>query len=110
MYKRIVATGLLAIGLCASPLLVSAQDADADRAHPGAFVKDSAITAKIKTKLAAEHITSLAKIKVDTDADGVVWLTGKAGSAEAVAKAESLAVNTDGVRSVKNSIIVQPEK
>jgi hypothetical protein len=31
----------------------------ADRAHAKAFVKDSAITSKIKTRLAAEHITIL---------------------------------------------------
>jgi hyperosmotically inducible protein len=40
-----------------------------------AFVKDSAITTKIKTKLAADHPTSLALVHVDTDKDGVVWLT-----------------------------------
>jgi hypothetical protein len=38
---------------------VPASDSDTDRAHAKAFVKDSAITSKIKTRLAAEHITSL---------------------------------------------------
>jgi hypothetical protein len=36
------------------------EDSDTDRSHPVTFVKDSAITTAIKTKLAAEHITSLA--------------------------------------------------
>src|SRR6516164_4566291 len=53
---------------------VHAQDSDTDRSHPQAFVKDSVITTKIKSKLATEHITSLAHIRVDTDKDGVVWL------------------------------------
>ena len=38
-------------------------------------MKDSVITTKIKTKLAAEHLTSMGRIKVDTDANGVVDLT-----------------------------------
>ena len=46
--------------------------------HAVVFVKDSAITTKIKTKLAADHITSLERIHVDTDKDGVVWLSGTA--------------------------------
>ena len=32
----------------------SAENGDSDRSHPAAFVKDSAITAKIKAKLAAQ--------------------------------------------------------
>jgi len=62
--------------------IVLADDVDADRSHPKAFVKDSAITTKIKSKLAAEHITSLGHIHVDTDADGVVWLSGSARQPE----------------------------
>ncbi|HEY7995380.1 MAG TPA: BON domain-containing protein, partial [Steroidobacteraceae bacterium] len=71
--------------------IVLADDVDADRSHPKSFVKDSAITTKIKSKLAAEHITSLGHIHVDTDADGVVWLSGSARSQSDVNKAESIA-------------------
>ena len=63
-------------GMLAGSAVALAQDSDADRSHPKAYVKDSAITTKIKSKLAAEHITSLGRIHVDTDTDGVVWLTG----------------------------------
>ena len=41
-------------------------------------MKDSAITAKIKAKLADEHVSSLAKVHVDTDASGMVYLSGSA--------------------------------
>ena len=51
--KRIVAW-LLAASLLA-PVIGLGQDSDADRSHPAQFVKDSAITAAIKTKLAADH-------------------------------------------------------
>lgn len=76
------------------PVVVAAaatDDSDADRAHPEAFVKDSAITVAIKSKLAAEHVTSLGRISVDTDNNGVVWLSGTAHSQEAIDKAVSIA-------------------
>jgi hyperosmotically inducible protein len=79
-----------------------------DRSHPKAFVKDSVIT-KVKSKLAADHITSLAHIRVDTDKDGVVWLSGSARSKDAVERAVDLARNTDGVRDVHNSLVVRPD-
>jgi hyperosmotically inducible periplasmic protein len=97
---------LVAAGLLAGAA-VYAQDADVDRSHPKAFVKDSVITSKIKSKLAAEHITSLGRIRVDTDEDGVVWLSGSADSREAVQRAEAIARDTDGVRGVHSSLVVR---
>jgi hyperosmotically inducible periplasmic protein len=90
--------------------IVLADDVDADRSHPKAYVKDSAITTKIKSKLAAQHISSLAKIHVDTDADGVVWLSGSAASQDAVDRAVSIARDTDGVKGVKSEIKVHPDQ
>lgn len=72
-------------------------------------MKDSAITAKIKTKLAAEHITSLARIHVDTDNNGVVYLTGSARTQEAIDKAVSIARETENVKSVKNELVVKAD-
>src|ERR1700731_4465319 len=86
-----------------------AADSDTDRAHPQAFVKDSVITTKIKTKLAAEHITSLGRIKVDTDKNGVVWLTGSARTQEAADKAASIARETEGVKAVHNDIKIKKD-
>jgi hyperosmotically inducible protein len=86
---------------------VMAQDSDADRSHPKAYVKDSAITMKIKTKLAAEHITSLGRIHVDTDTDGVVWLSGSARTLEAKDKAISIARETEGVKDVHSRIKIK---
>jgi hyperosmotically inducible protein len=75
--------------------------------HPKAFVKDSVITTKIKTRLAADHLTSLARIHVDTDEDGVVWLNGTAHSQEAVDKAVQIARDTEHVRGVHSDIVVR---
>src|ERR1700685_1264505 len=104
--KTLAATCVLLGALLGSTALI-ANDADTDRPPPVAFVKDSAITTEIKTKLAADHLTSLGRIHVDTDKDGVVWLTGTARSQEAIEKAESLARDTEHVRSVHNDLKVR---
>jgi len=80
---------------------------DVDASHPGTFVKDSAITAAIKTKLAAEHFKSLADIRVNTDDKGVVWLSGQVSTKYDSKKAEDIARQTDGVRAVKNELVVK---
>lgn len=101
-----IAMSLLLAGVLAGPVAV-AQDADADRAHPKAFIRDSVITTKIKSKLAAEHLTSLAHLRVDTDEDGVVWLSGSAHNQEAVDRAVSIARDTEGVKDVKSRVKIR---
>jgi hyperosmotically inducible protein len=101
-----IAMSLLLAGVLAGPVAV-AQDADADRAHPKAFIRDSVVTTKIKSKLAAEHLTSLAHLRVDTDEDGVVWLSGSAHNQEAVDRAVSIARDTEGVRDVKSTVKIR---
>jgi hypothetical protein len=56
--------------------------------------------------MAAEHLTSLQRIHVETDTDGVVWLSGSASTREAADKAASLAHDPDGVRRVHSHIKV----
>jgi|SRR5579863_5960925 len=91
--------------LLGPPMVVVAQDSD--RSHPAAFMKDSAITMKIKAELGAEHITSLGRIHVDTDKNGVVWLTGSVRTEEAATKAESIARETEGVKAVHSEINIK---
>jgi osmotically-inducible protein OsmY len=64
------------------------------------------ITAKVKSKLAAKHMSTLTNIKVDTDDHGVVWLSGKAPTKDASDLAAMLAKDTEGVNSVHNKIVV----
>jgi hyperosmotically inducible protein len=105
--KKLILAGLLA---STSLYMVSVATADdgtsTDTSHH--YVKDSVITTKVKTKLAAKHLSTLAHIKVDTDAQGVVWLSGRAPTKDAADLAELTAKNTDGVTSVHNDIVVQP--
>ena len=87
----------------------AAEDADTARADTKAYVKDSAITTKIKSKLALEHPTSLAKVHVDTDANGVVWLSGTAKTQGDIDKAVEIARGTEHVMAVKNNLTIKNE-
>lgn len=102
-------TTCFVIGTLLVPVAAHAADSDSDRTHPQTFVKDSAITTKIKAKLAAEHLTSLARINVDTDKNGVVWLSGIARTQEEADKAVSIARETEGVASVKSKIQIKKD-
>src|SRR5450755_3080119 len=108
MKTKLVMTCLVC-GILLGPAVTLAQDSDADRSHPKAFVKDSVITTKIKAKLAAEHITSLGRIHVDTDEAGVVWLSGTARTQEAIDKAVSIASQTENVKAVRNHIKIKKD-
>jgi hyperosmotically inducible periplasmic protein len=101
-----LATICFAITALVSPVIAQAADSDTDRMHPGTFVKDSVITTKIKTRLAAEKISSLAKISVDTSSKGEVTLSGKVRSQDEAEKALSIARGTEGVTSVKHTLRV----
>jgi osmotically-inducible protein OsmY len=49
-------------------------------------------------------LSSLTRIHVDTDADGVVWLSGVASSQADIDKAKAIARNTEHVAAVKSDI------
>jgi hyperosmotically inducible protein len=82
--------------------------ADSDASYPGMYVKDSAITTKVKTKLLAKEPTTLTNVKVNTDHDGFVWLSGTVPTKQASDRAEAIAKETDGVNGVHNNIVVAP--
>jgi hyperosmotically inducible periplasmic protein len=107
--NKLAIIGVVFGTLLGSAVALADEDSAAVGSHAKTFVKDSAITTKIKAKLAAEHITSLGRIHVDTDTDGVVWLSGSARTQEAIDKAVSIARDTDGVKSVHSSIKIKKD-
>jgi hyperosmotically inducible protein len=92
------------------PIASFAADSDTDRSRVESYVKDSVITAKIKTKLAEEHLGSMGHIKVDTDKNGIVWMTGTANTQDEVNQAVAIAKNTEGVKSVNSELKVQKDR
>ena len=106
--KHFILASMLAASIVSVPMVLADDESSPpDSSHH--FVKDSVITAKVKSKLAAKHLTTLTRIKVDTDENGVVWLSGKAPTQDAADLAGMIAKNTDGVASVHNDVAVQPK-
>ena len=105
-----LATALFVIGSMLAPVAAYAADSDSDRSNPENYVKDSIITAKIKAQLAADHLGSVSHIKVDTDRNGGVWMTGTANSQEDMDKAVATARNTEGVKSVHSALTVEKDR
>jgi hyperosmotically inducible protein len=106
-----LATACFVIGNLLIPIAAHAAESatDTDRTHPVAFAKDSVVTTKIKTKLAAENLESLAHIKVDTSRKGVVVLSGNVRTSEEADKAVAIARETEGVTSVKNKLQIKKD-
>lgn len=100
--KILILSALLAVGA------LSASAYAGDSGSAGTYVKDSVITTKVKAKLAAKHLSTLTNIKVDTDADGAVWLSGKTPTKDASDLAQMITKDTDGVTAVHNNIVVAP--
>ena len=71
----------------------------------GKSLDDAAVTAKVKSALIAEPNLKSNTIDVDT-VGGVVILKGTADSQEIRRKAEQVATAVEGVRSVRNELVV----
>ena len=105
-----LATTCFVIGAILAPAAAYAADSDTDRSNPATYVKDSVITTKIKAQLAAEHLGSMKHVSVDTDKDGVVWLTGTVNNQAEMDKALTVARSTEGVKSVKSELTIQRDR
>lgn len=113
MKPKLLITSMFAACM-ALPLAGHAADGrDADRtavkSSVKTWVKDSVITTKIKTELAAKKLSSAVHIKVDTDDKGAVLLSGNARTMAEVNQAESIARGVSGVTSVDNQIRVKAD-
>jgi hyperosmotically inducible periplasmic protein len=104
--KTFSAIALTVAAALASPVATYAVEHDGDRSSPKTFAKDATITAKIKAKMAKERGVSATHIRVDTDRDGIVTLSGRARSREEADKAAAIARHVEGVASVQNHIEV----
>lgn len=72
----------------------------------GQTVDDAGITTAVKAKLAGEKAVTLTRIDVDTN-QGVVALNGVVDTSATKQRAEELARQVNGVKSVVNNLQVQ---
>ncbi len=71
----------------------------------GTHIDDAAITAAVKTAFAADPEVKALSIDVDTR-DGVVTLSGRVETSAMRARAEDLARRSNGVKGVRNQLLV----
>jgi len=72
----------------------------------GQNVDDASVTASVKSKLVADQASNLTRVDVDTN-NGTVYLNGVVETPEQKVRAEQLAWQADGVKSVVNNLQVQ---
>jgi hyperosmotically inducible protein len=72
----------------------------------GQNIDDAGITASVKAKLVADKAANLTRVDVDTN-NGTVYLNGTVDSTAQKARAEQLAWQAQGVKSVVNNLQVQ---
>ena len=72
----------------------------------GEKIADARITAMVKAKYVLDRELSAWDISVDTQ-DGTVTLMGTVSSADLVAKATAIALDTDGVHNVTAKLVVK---
>jgi hyperosmotically inducible protein len=94
----------LAIAMLA--LLVLAACSSTAGKTAGQNIDDATITAQIKSKLAAEKVSTLTKVDVDTNLR-TVYLNGVVDSEETKQRATTIAWSVKGVNAVVNNLSVK---
>ena len=99
-------TAAFVISALMAPLAVHAADSTTSTSDskPVQAMKDTAITAKVKAKLAEARSGYTKSLHVKTTPAGVVTLTGTALTKDEADQAVAIAKGTDGVTSVVNDI------
>ena len=103
---------MLARQLCAaalSAILLTSAGCAVMRGQESAseYSSDAAVTTRVKSAFASDQTVAATSIGVET-MKGVVQLTGFAKSQAEKDRAAQIARDTQGVRSVKNDIVVRP--
>lgn len=97
---------LLAIAAATALVQVTGCAVARDQQTVGAFVDDATITTRVKAAYAKDPTVAATSINVET-LNGTVQLSGFAKSAGEKSMAERLARDVNGVKSVKNDIVVR---
>jgi osmotically-inducible protein OsmY len=87
-------------------VLLAACASTSTRESTGEYIDDSVITTKVKAALAKDDFLKSFKISVETF-KGMVQLSGFVDTAATAEKAEKVAKKVNGVKTVKNNLIVK---
>ena len=99
----------VSVGICLLlAMLLIGCAATEERRSSGQFVDDSAIANKVKVALYADEDVKGTQIEVEAY-KGVIQLSGFVDSPTQRQKAVQIAQNVDGVREVRNSLIVRQQ-
>jgi hyperosmotically inducible protein len=103
----VVAVSMLGVGTMLTTGCKSSDNGSTKRTA-GTYVDDSAITAKIKSKMIGDSVVKAHEINVDTF-QGNVQLNGFVDNDQQKSRAEEIARNTSGVVNVQNNLQLRPE-
>jgi hyperosmotically inducible periplasmic protein len=78
-----------------------------DQSSVGQYVDDTAITAAVKARFVENKEVAASSIQVET-LNGTVQLSGFAKNAQEKETAETIARRVNGVKSVRNDIVIRP--
>lgn len=97
-------------GLAAGPLAALAQTTVTDDTRSaGSRVDDQTVETKVKAALIAQDEVRARKIEVEVRG-GVAYLSGTVRSAAEAQEALGAAQRVEGVKSVKSTLVVQPDR
>lgn len=101
--RQAVTTGLAALAILATAgcAVIRGQES------VGAYVDDATITTQIKSRMAENKDVAATSIRVET-LNGTVILSGFAKDSLERSTAERIARDVNGVKSVRNEIVVRP--
>lgn len=97
---------LAVIAMLGGAVAVSACSSTPKQESTGEYIDSAAITTKVKAELVKDPVTKASQISVETFKDSV-QLSGFVDSAASKARAEQIARNVQGVRSVRNDLVVK---
>jgi osmotically-inducible protein OsmY len=101
-----IRTTLAAVAIASSLVMASGCAVTRDQQTAGAYIDDSVITATVKTRMLDNPDVAGTSITVET-LNGTVMLSGFAKSTLERTTAERIARDVEGVKSVKNEVVVR---
>ncbi len=97
---------LAVVAMLGGAMAVTACSSTPKQESTGEYVYSAAITTKVKAELIRDPVTKAGQISVETFKD-TVQLSGFVDSAASKSRAEQIARHVQGVRGVKNDLVVK---